>query len=141
MKKNLYSGLIGIFLKKGLRLKSQRVVDEVLSILARSHKTSKHVILLKLFRKLNLFVEVKRVRSFRGKNLVPFLLNYNRRVYLICKWINLSAAEDTSNIRLQNKLVFELSNLLSNSGSKIIDKKNLVVSESISNRSNAHYRW
>lgn len=141
MKKSLYNSLVGIFLKGGFRLKSQNIINKVLIDLAVSNKTSKHVILLKLFHRLNLFVEIRRVRSFRGKNLVPFSLNYSRRVYLISKWIHLSIIEDDRNLPYKDKLVLELNNLLNNTGSKSLLKKNSAVSESVRNRSNAHYRW
>jgi ribosomal protein S7 len=68
-------------------------------------------LILKIFLKLNSFVEVKRVRVKRSSHLVPFSIRLKRRSYLIIKWLMQAVKEDTRKVSMSEKLFVEISNI------------------------------
>jgi len=102
---------------------------------------SMHRILLELFFKLNSFVEVKNVRVKRSFHLVPFQITLKRRSYLIIKWLMQAVKQDTRNISIIEKLVFEIEQTLKTETSKALQLRNANITSALANRSNLHYRW
>ena len=98
-------------------------------------------ILLKLFLKLNSFVEVKRIRVRRSSHLVPFSIRLKRRYYLTIKWLLQAVKEDTRKVPMSEKLFLEIDNTIKKAPSRSVKLRNLNVSQALANRSNIHYRW
>lgn len=139
--KNLYRKFLGFIIKKGNKIGAKSVLNNAFLTVSKKTGLPLHVILLKLFLKLNSFVEVKRVRVQRSSHLVPFSIRLKRRSYLIIKWLMQAVKEDTRKVSMAEKLFFEIFSTLKNPPSKSVKIRNLNVSQALSNRSNIHYRW
>jgi ribosomal protein S7 len=139
--KNLYNKFLGFIIKKGNKIGAKNVLNNAFLAVSKKTGLPLHVILLKLFLKLNSFVEVKRVRVQRSSHLVPFSIRLKRRSYLIIKWLMQAVKEDTRKVSMAEKLFFEIFSTLKNSPSKSVKIRNLNISQALSNRSNIHYRW
>lgn len=137
----ILSKFIGLFLKKGKKLKTQKLLNKVFTKVATSNNISKHVLLLKVFSRLNTFVEIREIGSYKGKNLVPFLQTENRRMYYMIKFLLSSINEDSRRISFVDKLSLELNGILNGLNTRSMQKRQKVLSDVSSNRSNAHYRW
>jgi ribosomal protein S7 len=139
--KNLYNKFIGFLIKKGNKIGAKNIVNHAFLNVSKKTGLPLHVVLLKLFLKLNSFVEVKRVRVQRSSHLVPFSIRLKRRSYLIIKWLMQAVKEDTSKVSMSEKLVFEISNTLKKVPSRSVKLRNFNISQALANRSNIHYRW
>jgi len=140
-KSHLYNKFLGFLNKKGGKIKAKKILSESFLILSKRTGLSVRLILLKIFLKLNTFVEVKRIRVRKRVTLVPFYIKYNRRLYLVVKWIMMAVKEDTRRIPIINKFSNEVLQLLSNKSSKALKFKENNVSQVLLNRSNMHFRW
>ena len=139
--KNLYNKFLGFIIKKGNKIGAKSVLNNAFLAVSKKTGLPLHVILLKLFLKLNSFVEVKRVRVQRSSHLVPFSIRLKRRSYLIIKWLMQAVKEDTRKVSMAEKLFFEIFSTLKSSPSKSVKIRNLNISQALLNRSNIHYRW
>jgi len=139
--KNLYNKFLGFIIKKGNKIGAKSVLNNAFLAVSKKTGLPLHVILLKLFLKLNSFVEVRRVRVQRSSHLVPFSIRLKRRSYLIIKWLMQAVKEDTRKVSMAEKLFFEIFSTLKSSPSKSIKIRNLNISQALLNRSNIHYRW
>lgn len=141
LKKNLYLNLLGFFIKKGKKLKSKKILDNVFLLLSKKTGFSFSYILFSIFLKLNIFVEAKKVRIKRRSYIVPFSISLKRRSYLITKWLMQSILQNKSKISTDKKLYQEILELLTEKTSKSLKMKALNNSQALDNRSNIHYRW
>jgi len=139
--KNLYSKFLGFLIKKGNKISARNILNNAFLVVSKKTGLSLHILLLKIFLKLNTFVEVKRVRVQRSSHLVPFSIRLKRRSYLIIKWLMQAIKEDNRKISMSEKLAFEISNTIKKSPSRSVKIRNLNISQALSNRSNIHYRW
>lgn len=139
--KNLYLKIIGFLIKSGNKGKATLIINKVFLRLSKELNLPFNKILLKLFLKLNCFVEVKKVRIRRGIHLVPFPISSKRSSYLIVKWLMQAVKEDKRNISTYEKLFTEIKQTLEKSTSKSVEIKNLNISQALANRSNIHFRW
>jgi ribosomal protein S7 len=139
--KNLYLRIIGFLIKKGSRVKAEKIVNDSFFTVSKRTGLSFSKISSLLSEKLGSFVEVKKVRIRRGSHTVPFSVSSKRRAYLIVKWLMQAVFEDKRKIPLSQKLSFEIEQTVSRSPSKSVKLKNLNLSQSLSNRSNVHFRW
>jgi len=140
MKKDLYNQFLGFLIKNGNKNGAKRVLDQAFFKLSKKVNLSTDRILLKIFIKLNSFVEVKKIRSRRSTHIVPFPITFKRRYYLAFKWLMLSINEDKRKISSSEKIYTEVLNLLTKKSSNSINKKEINLSLSLKNRSNIHYR-
>lgn len=140
-KKTLYNKLLGFLTKKGNKIGAVKLINSAFLKVSTTTKLSMNKILLKLFLKLNSFVEVKKVRVKRSFHLVPFQITLKRRSYLIIKWLIQAIKTDTRNISFSDKLAFEIENTLKTENSKSLNLKTLNTTLALANRSNIHYRW
>ena len=138
---SFYSKFLGFLTKKGSKLKGKRILDKAFLSITIKTKYSKQVALVMLFRSLNSFVEVKKVRVRRRFVLVPFPISLKRRSYLIVKWIMQSIKKDKKKNSFSNKLAQEITNVLKNVSSKTKKLRRLNFSQALANRSNIHFRW
>jgi small subunit ribosomal protein S7 len=139
--KNLYNKFLGFLIKKGNKISARNILNNAFLVVSKKTGLSLHILLLKIFLKLNTFVEVKRVRVQRSSHLVPFSIRLKRRSYLIIKWLMQAIKEDNRKISMSEKLAFEISNTIKKSPSRSVKIRNLNISQALSNRSNIHYRW
>jgi len=140
-KNHLYNKFLGFLNKKGGKIKAKKILSDSFLVLSKKTGLSVRSILLKIFLKLNTFVEVKRIRVRKRVTLVPFYIKYNRRLYLVVKWIMMAVKEDTRRISFVNKFSNEILQLLGKKASKALKFKESNVSQVLLNRSNMHFRW
>lgn len=141
LKKSLYTRFLGFIIKKGKKTCSRKILNNAFFLASQRLKKPVHLIMIQIFLKLNTFSETKKIRVRRSSYNVPFPLSRSRRFYLIVKWLFDSAKENTQNIPLQNKVSTEIISILAQKSSKTLKKKQVNLNQSLSNRSNSHYRW
>jgi ribosomal protein S7 len=100
-----------------------------------------HKILVLCFLKLNTLVEVREINSNRRTIFVPFYITFERRLYLVFKWILTAVSEDKRKISFSDKLADEIYNIVSDKTCRSMELKKDNLKKSISYRSNIHYRW
>jgi len=140
-KKNLYSQLLGFFIKKGKKIKSKKLLNNAFFLVSKKTGFSFSYILFTLFLKLNIFVEAKKVRIKRRSHIVPFSISLKRRSYLVTKWLMQSILQNDARVSTELKLFEEILNVLNNTSSKALKMKIFNNSQALANRSNIHYRW
>ena len=133
--------LIGVLTKQGNKTAAVKIINSAFLKVSKNTTLSMNKILLKLFLKLNSFVEVKKVRVKRSFHLVPFQITLKRRSYLIIKWLLQVIKTDTRNISISDKLAFEIEQTLKSENSKLLNLQTLNTTLALANRSNIHYRW
>lgn len=138
---NFYEKFLGFLIKKGNMFKAKKVLDLTFSIVAKRTKLSKHTALTTLFRMLNSFVEVKKVRVRRRFVLVPFPICFKRRSYLIVKWIMQSTKKGKKKKSFSDRLSRELVSILKGYPSRTKSLRQSNFSTALANRSNTHFRW
>jgi len=139
--KTIYTNFLGFLTKNGNKLAAKKIIDEAFLETSRQVNFPLHLILVKVFSKINSFVETKKIRIKRSTHIVPFGVTSKRRFYLVIKWLMEVVAEDKRKISTSKKLSAELLNIFKNKSSKTIAKKDLNLNQATSNRSNIHYRW
>jgi len=139
--KTIYINFLGFLTKNGNKLVAKKIIDNAFLTASQYLSIPLHLVLIKVFFKLNSFVETKKVRIKRTTHTVPFGITFKRRSYLILKWLMEVVKEDSRKISTSKKLSFELINILKDKSSKSVLKKNLNINQAIANRSNIHYRW
>jgi ribosomal protein S7 len=98
--------------------------------------------LILLFRKLNCFVETRKILIKRRIHLVPFSIKIRRRLYLIVKWLIKAIDYNKKKLSTSDKLSNEILAVFKKlSGSKVLNFRKLNNQQSVSNRSNIHFRW
>jgi len=124
MTKTIYSNFLGILTKKGNKIAAKKIVDAAFLDASIKVKKPIHILLIKLFLKLNSFVETKKVRVKRSTYLVPFIVtSFKRKSYLIIKWLMEVVRADRRRVPLSIKLSKEIVNVLNNSSSKVLIKR------------------
>jgi len=98
--------------------------------------------LIKVFLKLNSFVETKKIKFKRSTHVVPFVItSFKRKSYLIIKWLMEAVEEDKRKVPIAIKLSKEILSILRNKSSKALIKKKMNMKNALINRSNIHFRW
>ena len=137
-----YSRLLGFLNKKGMKSSAKFILDSAILLVSKRLKRSRYIILLRLFFKLNTFVESRKLRIKKSTYIVPFAISLKRRLYLATKWLILSVNQNTRQISLIEKLADEMLRVLKkDSYSKSKKQKQLNNSQALANRSNIHFRW
>jgi ribosomal protein S7 len=142
MTKTIYINFLGILTKKGNKVAAKKILDAAfLEVSAKVNKPV-HILLIKVFLKLNSFVETKKIKFKRSSHVVPFVItSFKRKSFLIIKWLMEVVQEDKRKVPLSSKLSKEILSILKNKSSKAVAKKKLNIKNAISNRSNIHFRW
>lgn len=138
---NLYKKLLGFLIKKGNKVKAKKILDKTFFILSKKTKMAAPILLIKLFKILNVFVETKTISLRRRKQIVPFSIGLKRRSYLIIKWLMEAVKKNRQQIPIHEKIVIEILLVIKNSNSYALKMKNINNSQALSNRSNLHFRW
>jgi len=140
-KQNLYNNLLGFLIKKGNKIGAKTVIHEAFLKLSKQTGLSNQRLLFKLFKRLNTFVEIKKVRKKRSFHLVPFSITFKRRSYLVIKWLMEAVHQDSRRISTGEKLFDEIKTTLLARSSKSLKIRNQNISQALLNRSNIHFRW
>jgi ribosomal protein S7 len=138
---NLYSKILGFITKKGKKVVARKLLSYSLFNVGLFFNKPIYYILLKFFKKINIFIETKIVKIKRSRYIVPFPINLNRRIYLIIKWLVFVISKNKERISFSKKFAKQIIAVYSNQKSEIINLKNLNISQAVLNRSNIHYRW
>jgi small subunit ribosomal protein S7 len=140
-KKTLYSLLIGFLTKNGKKAVAEKILTSAFLQVSKKTNLSTCQIFLKLFLKLNSFVEIRKIKIRKKNFFVPFPTVLKRRLYLTMKWLMEATKQNNKKLSLSNKLAFEIEQTLTtnDSNSTKIFKNNLELA--LKNRSNLHYRW
>jgi len=142
LKKNLfYKKFLGVLIKKGEVTKAKKILDLVLFNISKLTKFSFNRILSNIFLNLNTFVEIRRVRSKRQTNFIPFPISYSRRIFLVLKWILIAVSKDKRRVPFVDKLFLEIFRVIKKLPSESLNIKNSNNLQAYSNRSNIHFRW
>jgi len=136
-----YKKILGLLIKKGLKSKAKSILDFALFKVSSKLKSSPKIVLLKIFLKLNTFVEVRKIRLRKRLVFVPFYISYSRRLFLIAKWLVMATSSNKQKIPFSEKLSTEILNILTLKNSKAVSFKLLNIKQALKNRSNTHYRW
>ena len=140
-KQNLYNNLLGFLIKKGNKIGAKKVIHDAFFKLSKQTGLSNQRLLLKLFKTLNTFVEIKKVRKKRSFHLVPFSITPKRRSYLAIKWLMQAVYQDSRRISTGEKLFDEIKTTLLTRSSKSLKIRGHNISQALLNRSNIHFRW
>lgn len=138
---DLYNSFITFFLKSGKKLLVKSLIDEAFFKLSKKHNCTQHYLLLKFFSRIKTFVEVKKVKIRRKVHFVPFALSNQRRIHTSLKWLALAIRTNKSPTSFVEKLVQELSKIVSGQTCITVSLLNKNNKLAVSNRSNIHYRW
>jgi ribosomal protein S7 len=137
----LYNKFVGFITKKGKKPKAKIIFDRALFNVVQKVKIPLNNLLLKIFLKLNSYIEIKTIKIRKKVHLVPFPTNYRRRVYLVIKWLVTAASENTRRFSFSKKLSLEILKLIKNNSSKSMKIKQNNFVKALTNRSNLHFRW
>ena len=141
MQSNLYIKFLGLILKKGKKGKIKIILDNVFTKLQRLLRISFIYILNQLFLFLNTFVESKIIKIKRRSYIIPFPISLKRRIYLVLKWLIGGVLFNKKKLPFGQKLMDEILLIIKNQPCKSLSLKKDNLIQSLSNRSNAHFRW
>lgn len=146
IKKSNYEKFVGSLTKNGNKVAAKRILTTALQTISKKKKIPVYQLLPKVFKRLDNFVEIKKVTWGRGRkvryNFIPFPLKPKRQKFLKIKWLVESAKEETKSVNFSEKLAAEMWNLLfDKKKSKALAKKKEIRKLVLANRSNSHYRW
>jgi len=82
---NFYSKFVGSLTKRGCKKEAKSLLNLSLTVVSEETKLSKGQILLYLFKVLNCKVEVITISLRKRQHLIPFIIGFNRRCYLVIK--------------------------------------------------------
>jgi ribosomal protein S7 len=138
----LYKKFVGLLNKVGFKSKARNILNFALLNASKKLKITPKLLLLNIFLKLNTYLEIKKFYLRKRVVFVPFYVtSYNRRTFLIVKWILSATNMNLQRISFSKKLSFEFISLLTNKNSKSINFKLINIKQALKNRSNIHYRW
>ena len=138
---HLYDKFVGFITKNGKKPKAKIIFDSALFNVTQKLRIPLNRLLLKIFLKLNSYIEIKTIKIRKKVHFVPFPTTYKRRIYLVIKWIINATLEDKRKLNFSEKLSLEIFNLIKNKSSKSLKIKKNNFSKALINRSNLHFRW
>jgi pentatricopeptide repeat protein len=110
-KKSLYSILINSLTKNGNKSKAIKIINSAFLKVSTNTGLSKRQVLLKLFLKLNSFVEVRQLKVRKRIFFVPFPTTLKSRLYLTVKWLIKAAKENKKKFPFLKNLQLRLNKL------------------------------
>ena len=141
-KQTLYYNFVNSFINCGNRRVARSIIDTLFLLLSQNLSLPVNILIVRVYLGLNSFIEVKSVKIKRRTYNIPFSMNFDRRLYLILKWIKNAILCDKRRLPTVKKLYLELISLLSfNNISKSLKLKENNRLQAISNRANLHFRW
>lgn len=137
----LYTKLLGFFIKKGKRKLAKKILNRAFLILSKKLKKPATSLIVKLFKKLNVYIEARILKNKRRSFIIPFPIDLNRRMFLIVKWFVKGVFSNKKRISLDKKILIESFYLLNKSKSRSFSFKTKNNKNAFLNRSNMHFRW
>lgn len=142
---NLYSKLLGFLTKSGNRTKAKKILIDCFFYVCKKIKYNKYTpsfLLFLLFKKLNIYIELKTVQLKRRVHCIPFPISLDRRIFLISKWLILGAKKNKKKIPFSFKIAEEMLSVFLNAPtSNALKLRSLNNSQALAHRSNMHFRW
>lgn len=138
---NLYSVFLGYLLKRGKKVKANKILENAFVEVYKKTNLPLNYIFKKMLSKIGNVIELKTIKVRKNAYIVPFSIKSRRRNYVVVKKIMTTIHEDKSKLPFHIKLSNEILNILSDRPCKTLTKNKEAVKQSISNRSNIHYRW
>ena len=138
---NLYNKFLNHFLKSGKKITIKKIVDKVFQRLSKEFLLSFSYVLVRFFKRLKTYVEIKKLKKRRRTFLVPIALKRHRRTFLPLRWLSESILLNKSRVSFFEKLYSEMFKICSNQNCNtlyLLAKNNKQASK---NRINTHYRW
>jgi ribosomal protein S7 len=135
-----YSKFLGFLIKNGKKSKAKKILDNTFKNLFYPSVINKKIF-KKLFLKLNIFIEVKTVKIKRKTYVVPIPIRFNRRFYIVTKWLISTASKNKSKMSFSKKLSQEIKQVIRSKSSKVLKLRQSILSKAYFNRANAHFRW
>lgn len=139
--KTIYTKFLGSLIKKGNKIAAKNVLDNSFIQISKTNKYPAHLVLRKVFSKLNCYLEIKKIKIRKKIHFVPFPLTSARQDFLKIKWILDSAKQDSRKVNFSEKISTEISKIFLNKKSNTLLKKKYINKTALSNKSNIHYRW
>lgn len=140
-KKTIYSKLLGSLTKKGKKNHAKRILDDSFRSVSKNLNIPIDLVLVKVFSRLHCFLEIKKRKLGKNTHIIPFPVTSKRQLFLKIKWLLESIKKDNRKVSLSDKLYTELTNILLNKYSTVIQIKKGTFQEALKNRSNIHFRW
>lgn len=141
IEQNFFNKFVGLLSRKGCKSKAKKIVIKTFAKLHNTLKTPLSLLLIRVWKRLDVFVEARKVRIRRNFHWVPFMVSVHRRILLALKWILMSALVNKKKLPLSLKLYNEIL-LIENGGeSEALNLRNQNNVSAQANRSNMHYRW
>lgn len=142
-KTNLYFLFLNIIFKNGKKQITELFVSKVLKKIIFLKRTNINIILIKLFKKLNLRVEVRKVRHRKRTTIIPFYITYKRKFSSTFRWF-INFTKKTSKkfkVSFFYQLFYEIFKIISGNDSQVL--KHITANNNLAFkfRSNANYRW
>jgi len=145
---SFYKKFVGLCIKKGIKTKALKFVQESLQNVSKELNISTNFILLKLLNRLKMSLELKTVRKKVRKtkkkifHIVPYPIRKKRELFLIIKLILKSIDKKDVKKSSTQKLTQELITLFkSKKKSSAFKIKRSTIQAALKNRSNKHFRW
>ncbi len=138
---SLHSVFLGYLLKKGKKVKANKILENTFVEVYKKTNLPLNYIFKKVLSKIGNVIELKTIKVRKNTYIVPFSIKSNRRNYVVVKKIMSTINEDKSKMPFHLKLSNEIINILADKPSKTLAKNKEAVKQSITNRSNIHYRW
>ena len=138
---NLYSVFLGYLLKRGKKIKANKILENTFIEVYKKTNLSLNSIFKKMLSKIGNVIELKTIKVRKNAYIVPFSIKSRRRNYVVVKKIMTTIHEDKSKLPFHFKLSTEILNILSDKPCKTLTKNKDAIKQSISNSSNIHYRW
>jgi len=141
IEQNFFIKFVGLLSRKGSKSKAKKIVAYTFAKLQHTLKKPLSLLLIRVWRKLDVFVEARKIRVRRNYHCVPFMVTLQRRILLALKWILNSALLNKTKSTLALKLYHEILLVENNGESAAFGFKASNNSSAQSNRANMHYRW
>ena len=138
---SLYKKFLNHFLKAGKKSTIKKIIDKVFHRLCKDFFLSFSYILMRFFKRLKTFVEIKKLKKRRRTFLVPIALKRHRRTFLPLHWLSESLSLNKSRISIFNKLYSEMFKICSNQSCHTLYLLSKNNKQAAKNRINLHYRW
>lgn len=142
-KLNLYILFLNIIFKNGKKQIINLFFSTVLKKIIFLKKININFIFIKLFKKLNIRVEIRKIRHRKRTTIIPFYITYKRKFSLIFRWFINLIKESSKKFKVSffYQFFYDVLNILYNNYSSVI--KNISANNSLAFkfRSNANYRW
>jgi len=139
--KSFFIKLQGLLLKRGKKTISSKILKTGLLLCSNKMGLSTSLILFKLYNKLKLSTELKKIKIRRSVHFVTFPMTLKRKLYLISSWLIFTSKKNKIKKPLYYKLAAEIAKILKKKKSHSLKKKNYFVYKSVQFRSNNHFRW